>query len=157
MRGLQINITGRGQTYTHTHMDIATLWVTRPRGPSQWKSLCRLFVPYYTWKQLPDTYSHLPNTCSHIFYIFWHFRNTWWHLPGSCRHLPDTCWINLFCTNITPAYTFLTIDDSFQTNPDTFLTPDWLLALVTGDWGHKTLFCNCDKLWQNSKTQKLQW
>ena len=36
MGGLKINFTGMGQTHRHT--DIANLWLTRPRGPSQWKS-----------------------------------------------------------------------------------------------------------------------
>ena len=53
MRGLNINFTGRGQSYKHRpqHTDIATTRLTRPRGPSQ-----RKYIPRFELRLEPFSF-----------------------------------------------------------------------------------------------------
>ena len=55
MRGLKINIWDGTNKHTHIHTDIATLWLTRPRGPIRWNSKSKK----YEWEKNLETFSYI--------------------------------------------------------------------------------------------------
>ena len=55
--------------HTYKHTDIATLWSTRPRGPSQWKYLIVLFMLHFKTMNWSHAYGQFPTLINRTLHL----------------------------------------------------------------------------------------